>query len=137
VDSRIFTSGEKVKIKLSLKANEDVDSVVVGILIRDRFGQDIFGANTHHLHKVASLKAGEGKLYEYGFHLNIGTGRYTLTTAAHKDDTHIGESYHWCDSVLNFEVTGSKDYMFAGLVRLDLELNITKLPDGLLERSSG
>lgn len=124
VDSRVFTSGESVKIRINLKANEDIDEVSVGILIRDRFGQDIFGTNTYHLQKVISMKTGETNVYEYIFKLNIGPGKYTLTTAVHKDDTHINENYYWCDNILTFEVVGTKDYMFIGLSKLDVSLNI-------------
>ena len=113
-----------VKIRVHLKTNDDVDSVVAGILIRDRFGQDIFGTNTYHLNKVISLKAGEAPVYEFGFNLNIGPGKYTLTTAIHRDDTHIDESYHWYDSILKFEVVGTKGDMFIGLSKLDVGLDI-------------
>lgn len=124
VNSAVFFSGEKVRLRLYLKANEDVDKVVVGILIRDRFGQDIFGTNTHHMKKVISMKAGAEALYEFGFNLNIGAGKYTLTSAVHRDDTHVNESYHWYDNILRFEVLGSKENIFIGLSKLDVELKI-------------
>jgi lipopolysaccharide transport system ATP-binding protein len=123
-DSEIFVSGEEVKIRVHLKANEDVDRVVAGILIRDRFGQDIFGTNTYHLNKVISLKAGVSPVYEFFFKLNIGPGKYTLTAAIHRDDTHVDESYHWYDSILKFEVVGTKGDMFIGLSKLDVGLDI-------------
>lgn len=126
-DSRFFISGEHVTVKVRLKANDVIDRVVAGILIRDRFGQDIFGTNTHHLGKITSMKKGEIMEYCYAFHLNIGPGKYTLTSAVHKDDTHVNESYHWCDNILNFEVIGTKDYLFTGLSKLDVTLNITTL----------
>ena len=124
ISSQVFVSGEKVKIRVHLKANKDVDRVVAGILIRDRFGQDIFGTNTYHLNKVISLKAGETPVYEFGFNLNIGPGKYTLTTAIHRDDTHLDESYHWYDSILKFEVVGTKSDMFIGLSKLYVDLQI-------------
>jgi lipopolysaccharide transport system ATP-binding protein len=124
LSSQVFISGEKVKIRVHLKTNKDVARVVAGILIRDRFGQDIFGTNTYHLNKVISLKAGETPVYEFGFNLNIGTGKYTLTTAIHRDDTHLDESYHWYDSILKFEVIGTKSDMFIGLSKLDVDLQI-------------
>jgi lipopolysaccharide transport system ATP-binding protein len=65
--------------------------------------------------------------YRYTFHLNIGPGKYTLTSAVHKDDTHVNESYHWCDNILNFEVAGSKDYMFTSLSMLDVTLDINTI----------
>lgn len=125
VNSLVFSSGEKVRLRVYLKANEDVDKVVVGILIRDRFGQDIFGTNTHHLKKIISMKTGTAVLYEFDFKLNIGAGKYTLTSAVHRDDTHINESYHWYDNILRFEVLGAKENMFIGLSKLDVVLKIT------------
>lgn len=129
ISSQVFVSGEMVMIRVHLKANEDVDSVVAGILIRDRFGQDIFGTNTYHLNKVISMKAGEAPVYEFGFNLNIGPGKYTLTTAIHRDDTHLDESYHWYDSILKFEVVGIKDNMFIGLSKLDVGIDIIDSKD--------
>jgi lipopolysaccharide transport system ATP-binding protein len=127
IDSRVFVSGEKVTIGIQLKASADVDRVVVGILLRDRFGQDIFGTNTFHLNRSVAMHAGDIYLYEYSMPLNIGPGKYTLTIAAHRDADHISESYHWHDSVLNFEVVGAKDYFFSGLVKLDVKLNVTNV----------
>jgi lipopolysaccharide transport system ATP-binding protein len=125
IDSRVFVSGELVKIVIRLKANEDVDNVVVGILIRDRFGQDIFGTNTYYLDKIISLKAGGSPSYEFSFNLNIGTGKYTLTSAAHRDESHVNECYVWCDNILHFEVVGIKEYYFSGLSKLDAKVTIT------------
>ncbi len=123
-NARVFSAGEKVTLKVRLKAHEDIERIVAGFLIRDRFGQDIFGTNSHHLSKITSLKSGEMLEYCYSFNLNIGPGKYTLTTAVHRDVTHVDESYHWCDNILSFEVTGSKDYFFTGLSKLDVTLDI-------------
>jgi homopolymeric O-antigen transport system ATP-binding protein len=128
VDSRVFVSGERVKIVVDVKANESTDRVVVGILVRDRFGQDIFGTNTHHLGRIVSMQNEEVLSYEYLFDLNIGAGRYTLTSAVHRDETHVGESYHWCDNMLNFEVLTPADYFFTGLSRLNVDLKIVGSP---------
>ena len=125
--TNVFTSGETVKTAVHVTAHEDVDSVVVGILIRDRFGQDIFGTNTFNLKKVIKMEAGESYLYEYMIDLKLGVGKYTLTTAAHRDSMHISESYHWCDSVTNFEVVGLRDCHFTGLVNIDHSLNLSKI----------
>ncbi len=124
IDARTFVSGEEITIALTIGATEYLDSVVVGILIRDRFGQDMFGTNTHHLQRVVSMNRGETFAYEYRFKLNIGPGKYTLTVAVHGDETHIERSYIWCDNIINFEVIGDKDYKFSGLARLDVNLEL-------------
>ena len=119
IDARVFSSGERCRIRVCLKANNDVDQVVTGILLRDRFGQDVFGTNTHHLGKSVAMVVGQTAECEFEMVLNIGPGKYTLTAAAHKDSTHVEESYHWHDNALRFEVTPSRDYAFVGIAKLD------------------
>ncbi|KJR41390.1 sugar ABC transporter ATP-binding protein [Candidatus Magnetoovum chiemensis] len=123
-DSRVFYAGEAVKVRIHLNANKDVERNVVGILIRDRFGQDIFGTNTYHLNKVIAIEKGENVIYEYEFRLTLGLGHYGLTVSVHRDDNHISETYHWWDNVLSFEVAGSTDYAFIGVSKLEVRLNI-------------
>ena len=119
VESEVFASGERCTIAIHLKANEGVDDVTIGILIRDRFGQDIFGTNTHHLRLPILLSKGEECRVKYDIdELNLGPGKYTLTAAAHKEDTHLHDCYQWIDAAKSFEVSSGKDFQFVGLSRL-------------------
>jgi lipopolysaccharide transport system ATP-binding protein len=119
VESEVFISGERCIVDVRLKANEGVDNVTIGFLIRDRFGQDIFGTNTHHLKMPILLQSGEQCRPEFIIdELNLGPGKYTLTVAAHKEDTHLHECYQWVDAVKSFEVVTNKDFFFVGLSRL-------------------
>lgn len=127
IKSQIFISGEKVRVRICLKAHEQLDNLVVGILIRDKFGQDIFGTNTYHLQKVISADAGKKYLFEFNFSINIGVGKYTLTVAAVKDDTHIDECFNWCDNICNFEVVSVKDNYFIGISKLDVSLDVKEV----------
>jgi hypothetical protein len=116
----VFVSGEKCAIQVMLKAQESVKNVTIGVLIRDRFGQDIFGTNTYHLKIPVSVWAGEDCMVEYVFNeFNIGHGKYTLTVAAHTLDVHVQECYHWIDMIKTFEVVGSTEFYFIGLSRLN------------------
>jgi len=124
-EAKVLVCGERVTIEIGLRAHEAVDGVTVGILLRDKFGQDIFGTNTHHLNIPLSLGAGESCLLRYILHeLNIGPGKYTLTVAAHKDATHLQECYQWTDLVRAFEVVGNHDFQFIGLSRLKTEVQM-------------
>lgn len=129
VDTRIFTAGEKANIRLTLSAKEDADSVVVGIIIRDRLGQDVFGTNSYFLNQIMSVKAGERWVYEYEMKINVGPGVYTVSPAVHKDMAHVSECFHWCDAMLSFEVVQSSDYFFIGLAKLYPALQIKRLVD--------
>ena len=125
MESHVFVSGEPCSIAVILKANEDIEDVTVGILIRDRFGQDIFGTNTYHL--KLPLEMSRGAMCKMKFcidELNLGSGKYTLTVAAHRDDVHLNGCYHWIDLVKSFEVLGSKDFAFVGLNRLKTQVQM-------------
>ncbi|MCJ7683689.1 MAG: Wzt carbohydrate-binding domain-containing protein, partial [Desulfobacteraceae bacterium] len=99
--------------------NETIDDVTLGILIRDRFGQDIFGTNTYHLNVPINLRAGEECRVRYIMdEFNLGPGKYTLSPSAHRDDTHVGECYQWVDVIRSFDVVASKDFHFIGFSRL-------------------
>jgi lipopolysaccharide transport system ATP-binding protein len=118
-NAEIFITGESCSLVIHLKAAEKVDGVTVGMLIRDKYGQDIFGTNTHHLNLPIHLDEGQECLVRYTLsELNIGPGKYTLTVAAHREDTHLSECYQWMDVVRSFEVVGNDDYAFIGLARL-------------------
>ena len=124
-DSNIFVSGEKCTVEIALKANDTVDDITVGILIRDRFGQDIFGTNTYHLKLPISLKSGERCVVRYVMdEFNIGFGKYTLSPAVHRDDTHVDECYQWVDVIKTFEVIEGNDFRFIGFSRLKPQVQL-------------
>lgn len=117
------SSGEQVSIRLRWQNHQTLPGLTAGILIRDRFGQDIFGTNTELLAQPLPLAAGHWQL-DFKLALNIAPGKYTLTVALHEDENHIEHCYHWQDSALRFEVAGVRGARFAGLCRLLPELAI-------------
>ncbi len=123
--AKSVTSGRAASVKIYLQARQAVPNFSVGILFRDKFGQDIFGTNTHHLKKSLSLKAGEECMVEYLFDkFDIGVGKYTLTVAVHTDDTHLNDCYHWVDTTLDFEVVQENGFVFIGIVRLEPTITV-------------
>ena len=118
-ESEVFISGEACTIELDLKANESVDQITAGILIRDRFGQDIFGTNTYHLKVPIGLEKGESCTVRYVIEeFNLGPGQYTLSPAAHREDVHVNECYQWIDGIRSFEVVGDEELFFIGFSKL-------------------
>lgn len=118
-DSECLISGDPCQVVIRVEAEQQVDKVSVGILIRDKFGQDIFGTNTYHLNLPLSMKKGEVCNVIYSIdELNLGVGKYTLTVAAHKEATHLDDCYQWMDAVKTFEVVAATDAPFIGLSRL-------------------
>jgi lipopolysaccharide transport system ATP-binding protein len=118
-DSELFISGQQCIIQAFLRAQQEVPEITVGILIRDRFGQDIFGTNSYYLNMPLSLVSGKTYMVQYRIdELNIGSGTYTVTVAAHTQETHLDECYHWADRIRHFEIVGNQDFQFVGISRL-------------------
>lgn len=126
VPADLFISGEKVTVRITVEAYTSLDDVVVGILIRDRLGQDIFGTNSHHMHKPLVVCEGGKYVFEYGLILALGPGKYTLTLAAHSGPVHLENNYHWLDKVKSFEMVFG-DSVFSGVVQLETTLNISTI----------
>jgi len=121
-----FSSCDEVYVELKVEAREDLKDVVAGILIRDRFGQDIFGINTYLLEKEIELKKGI-YLLTFKLPLNLSPGKYTLTVALHRGMDHSQECYHWIDNAFSFEVSGFKKDQFVGVCYLPTEFTYQRI----------
>jgi len=123
--SEIFICGRPFKIAIRLVGRERVDNLTLGILIRDRFGQDMYGTNSYHLKKQISIQQEETIVITYSFEeLNIGPGKYSVTVATHAGSTHVDECFHWMDKGIAFEVVSGGGHVFSGLVRLIPDIHI-------------
>ncbi|MCJ7602520.1 MAG: ABC transporter ATP-binding protein [Desulfobulbaceae bacterium] len=126
-EADIFFSGQPLTISLTIHARENLDDLTVGILIRDRLGQDIFGTNTFHLDQQLSLQKNQICSISFQFdQVNIGPGKYSLTVAAHSSDTHVDACYCWMDNCKSFELLFGRGFPFVGLCRLEPQLQINK-----------
>jgi lipopolysaccharide transport system ATP-binding protein len=114
----IVTSGENLSLSLSLKATTAIADLTVGLMIRDRFGQDIFGTNTHFMKHPISLESGEEHDIRLCIPMMLAPGKYTVTLALHEGSDHTSACYHWWDKALHFEVSGIKGFNFSGICNL-------------------
>ena len=115
----VVDAGETATIEITARANRDVPRATLGFILRDKFGQDVYGTNTHCLGHSLSLKAGETRCFRFRMPLNIGLGHYSLTAAFHRDVVHTDKCYHWYDRLARFEVSGFRGPRFTGVCRLD------------------
>lgn len=130
-DATVLPSGHPATVRLLLEARRDVDELTVGMMIRDRFGQDIFGTNTYLLGERLGMRAGERLEVCFAFpQWNLGPGLYTLTVAAHRSSAHIHGCYHWIDHAVSFQVVQGGGFEFAGVVRLPTVLSVRSLSHG-------
>jgi len=116
--SQIISSGENTTIQIYLKSSAKFDNITIGIHIRDRFGQDIYGTNTYYQKIDISLEEGE-HICSFEMPLNIGVGKYSLGCAVHTGEYHTEKCFHWLDHAAEFEVAGVEGNIFIGLCRLE------------------
>jgi len=113
--TRAFRVGSAMRIEVHGRAEKPIEELTVGISIRDRLGNEIFGTNTHHL-GIDSRAVSSGASFHASFALpvNLGIGNYTLTTALHAGAVHLEGNYDWWDRVQAFQVVPADGAFFVG-----------------------
>ncbi len=107
--------GESIQLKVKIKVNQDIEQMVLGYVIKDRLGQDIFGTNTHHYNKILeNLKKDDTFEFIFSFCMNLGIGSYSIAVAVHANDTHLSGNYEWRDKALIFNVINTSKEAFVG-----------------------
>ena len=122
----ILTSGEEALLDVDIEGQRELDDLTLGLLIRDRFGQDVFGTNSHYYQLPLTISPGEHYRVRFTFPMNLRPGKYTVSLALHKGPTHTGDCYHWWDNACQFVVSGVRGPRFTGVC--NLQPLIEKLP---------
>ncbi len=121
--TRAFHPGESIVIRVQAVFHQPVSEPVVGLLIRNRIGMDVFGTNTR-IEGVALGEFAPGDTLEIELELDCLLSRqeYTLTVATQYAN---GLSQDWLDDVLDFQVVDSKDV--AGVLNLNTRVRFRKV----------
>jgi len=122
--TNVVSCGELTHIEIKFKINTSIDDLTVGMMNRDRFGQDIFGVNSYHLGMEFTPLTDNQYKAVFTFPMEIAPGKYTLTVALHSKENHIELCYHWRDNIETFEVAGIKGDAFAGVCRLPTQVSL-------------
>ena len=97
---------------------------MVGVLIRNRLGIDVFGTNTRVEHvDLGRVAAGDTFEVEFTFDCLLTRQDYTLTVATQYRD---GYSQDWLDDVISFSVVDSRDV--AGFANFKTKVNWRRIP---------
>ena len=116
------------QLQVALTVRRPVPDLTLGILIRDRLGNDIFGTNTHH-HGVNLPGDRPGRVDVTwdlkGFH--IGPGHYSLTVAAHAGAAHQAGNYDWWDRCLTFQVLEAPRPLSIGPCSMDAQVRFERV----------
>ena len=120
--------GKKIKLKVTVQANENLQSLVLGYQIKNRFSQVVYGTNTYHLKQaLKNLKKGEEYDFSFEFDANLGVGSFSVTLALHDSDNHLQNNYEWRDNAIIFNVVNFSKPDFVGLAYLEPNLEIKRI----------
>lgn len=120
--------GKKIKLKVTVLANENLPSLVLGYQIKNRFSQVVYGTNTYHLKQaLKNLKKGEEYDFSFEFDANLGVGSFSVTIALHDSDNHLQNNYEWRDNAIIFNVVNFSKPDFVGLAYLEPSLEIKRI----------
>ena len=125
--SEVLNVGIPVTLRIKVRIHADLPRLVLGYMIKDRLGQQIYGTNTHHLEcPLTDLKAGDEVDYAFRFPLNLGPGSYSITTALTSNETHLSANYEWRDLAFLFIVTNMNRRHFVGTSWIEPEVEISR-----------
>ncbi|WP_425913250.1 ABC transporter ATP-binding protein [Pseudomonas sp. GWSMS-1] len=115
----VIDVGQSIKLRVRAQCQSAVPDLVLGFLIKDRYGQDVFGTNTRHLNQVIHDPVpGQILSWAFTFDADIGPGTYSITLALHSKEGHIERNYAWQERALMFEVVNRSQIEFAGVAWL-------------------
>jgi ABC-type polysaccharide/polyol phosphate transport system ATPase subunit len=120
--TKVVASGEAVRVRVHSVFHQPKSGPMVGILIRNRIGMEVYGTNTRvEQIELGDFGAGDELDLEFQFECWLAPQQYTLTVATQNPD---GSSHDWLDDVLAFEVVDSR--ALAGVANLRAKIEWQK-----------
>ena len=125
--ARAFTVGDRAHVTARVAFSATIVAPTIGVLIRDRLGNDVFGTNSFHVAPIKdTYERDEILTADFELPLNLGIGAYTLTVAVHGDATHLVDNYDWWDKVIAFEIVPGSEPAFIGTTWLPVRLHVER-----------
>jgi lipopolysaccharide transport system ATP-binding protein len=102
----VWRSGEAVSIRVTVRFAKAVEDPVVGIMIRNRIGLNVYGTNTElEKLRLGPVGAGDTLRVSYRFRCDLCPGEYTVTAASHDPD---GLWHDWMEDAVAVSVTDTR-----------------------------
>ena len=121
---RAVSSGEALRVRVRCVFHQAKADPMVGILIRNRIGMDVYGTNTRvEQVGLGEFEVGDELELEFRFDCWLAPQQYTLTVATQNAD---GSSHDWLDDVLAFELVDAR--ALAGVANLRAQIAWQKKP---------
>lgn len=123
-------SGTKMSVEVAVAFHRDVDDPIFGIMLRNRFGIEVFGTNTQYLGRhEGPFKAGQRITVKWDLDLFLRDGTYTVSLAVHALS---GEYYDYQVEAATIEVMGP--VLTVGVANLPMDFTIAEDGSGAAPR---
>ena len=109
-NSMLYKGGELLTLKIRAIAHQPFKQPILGFLVRDRLGQDLFGENTlpFTTHNPISLEFGDKFSAEFEFNLPmLPNGQYTIMASLADGDLMNNVQHHWLHEAIILNVSSS------------------------------
>jgi lipopolysaccharide transport system ATP-binding protein len=107
----VLKGGETIRMSITALAHEDMARPILGFLVRDKLGQDLFGENTLPFTNLQPqpVTAGEQIQADFTFKMPmLPNGDYTVMTSLADGDLYNHVQHHWLHNALIMHVVSSK-----------------------------
>ena len=116
--------GETVTVRVRSRFHQPACDPMVGILIRNRIGMDVYGTNTRIEKKhLGSYLAGDELEVDFHFACWLTPQQYTLTVATQSPD---GSSHDWLDDVIPFDVVDTRAAAGVANLRAEIQWRVSR-----------
>ena len=109
-DKKYFQGGESVALRIRGMAIQALKSPILGFLLRDRLGQDLFGGNTYEISKEKPVITPEGGALEAEFRFKmpyLPNGQYAVACSIADGNLDENIQHHFLHDALIITVSSS------------------------------
>jgi ABC-type polysaccharide/polyol phosphate transport system ATPase subunit len=119
---QIVETGAPLTVTVSVRFEREVESPVIGFLIRNRLGIHAYGTNTREQQiQLGSVRSGEVVSIRFAFRCWLGIDDYSISFAVHSLD---GQAYDWVDGAWFFRVVSAN--VTEGVANLNATATVLK-----------
>jgi lipopolysaccharide transport system ATP-binding protein len=122
--------GERVRVTIRAKANEELSSPIIGFTVRDRLGQELFGENTLPFTSERAVTVNPGQEFAAHFVFRLPmlpNGQYALMASVANGTLYDNLQHHFLHDALILTVSSSK--IRWGLVGIPFDDVVLKVQD--------
>jgi lipopolysaccharide transport system ATP-binding protein len=126
---RALICGAAAEIRVRVRFHRALARPTVGILLRDRFGNDVFGTNTF-LQRLdtGDYAAGQAATFVFRLQVDLGPADYSLAASVHSGESHVQDCYDWIDRCLWLRVLAPAEQRSVGSAYLRAGIAVERDP---------